>query len=256
LDLAWSQPLMVANIEEWQPLVFGELFGRLFLVLILGFVLAQITLHPTWRLAELALLLAGTAATCLHARFVLAFVPFSAPWLAVILARWIPPYEPAEDKHALNALLMVLAVAGMVWFFPSRAKLESVMEEKWPVKAVAYLKQHPAPRPMYNTYGDGGYLIWQLDGQNKVFIDGRADIYERTGVLADYLSISRLAPTAPFLLNAYNIQSCLIGRDDALATLLAASPEWRKAYSDNRSVLFVRRDQSARALPAGEHGHS
>jgi hypothetical protein len=58
------------------------------------------------------------------------------------------------------------------------------------------------------------------------------------------------------LLNAYNIQSCLIGRDDALATLLAASPEWRKAYSDNRSVLFVRRDQSARALPAGEHGHS
>jgi hypothetical protein len=109
---------------------------------------------------------------------------------------------------------------------------------------------------MYNTYGDGGYLIWQLDGQNKVFIDGRADIYERTGVLADYLSISRLAPTTPFLLNAYNIQSCLIGRDDALATLLAASPEWRKAYSDNRSVLFVRRDQSARALPAGEHGHS
>ena len=252
LDLAWSQPLMVANIEEWQPMVFGELFGKLFLVLILGFVLAQVTLHPTWRLAELALLLAGIAATCLHARFVLAFVPFSAPWLAVILARWIPPYEPAEDKYALNALVMVLAVAGMVWFFPSRARLEGALEEKWPVKAVAYLKQHPAPRPMYNTYGDGGFLIWQLDGQNKVFIDGRADIYERTGVLADYLSISRLAPTTPFLLNAYNIQSCLIGRDDALATLLAASPEWQKAYSDNRSVLFVRRDQSARAIPGGE----
>jgi hypothetical protein len=54
------------------------------------------------------------------------------------------------------------------------------------------------------------------------------------------------------LLNAYNIQSCLIGRDDALATLLVASPEWQKAYSDNRSVLFVRRDQSARAIPGGE----
>ena len=49
---------------------------------------------------------------------------------------------------------------------------------------------------------------------NKVFIDGRADIYERTGVLTDYLSIARLALPAPFLLNAYNVQSCLLERDD------------------------------------------
>ena len=84
-------------------------------------------------------------------------------------------------------------------------------------------------------------MIWQLDGQNKVFIDGRADIYERVGVLADYLSISRLGLAAPFLLNAYGIQSCLIDHDEALRTLLEASPGWQRVYSDKVSVLFVRK---------------
>jgi hypothetical protein len=253
LNMAFSQPINVGNIKEWQSMMFGAFFGKLFLALVLGFLLAQVTLRPAWHLAELALFFAGIVAACLHVRFVLVFVPFSVPLLAVILARWIPPYEPSRDKYPLNALLMVLAVAGMVWFFPSRAKLESVMEEKWPVKAVTYLKQHPVPRPMYNTYGYGGYLIWQLHGQNKVFVDGRADTYERVGVLADYLSISRLAPTTPFLLDAYNVQSCLLDRDEPLATLLAASPGWRRVYSDKLSALFVRCDQNLEARPRAEH---
>jgi hypothetical protein len=255
LNMFFSQPINVGNIKEWQSMMFGEFFGKLFLALLLSFLLAQVTLRPAWNLAELALFFAGIVAACLHVRFVLVFVPFSVPLLAVILARWMPAYEPGRDKYPLNALLMVLAIAGMVWFFPSRAKLESVMEEKWPVKAVTYLKQHPVPRPMYNTYGYGGYLIWQLDGQNKVFVDGRADLYERVGVLADYLSISRLATTTPFLLDAYNVQSCLIDRDEPLATLLAASPGWRKVYSDKLSVLYVRRDKNPPVLPAGGPGN-
>jgi hypothetical protein len=241
LNMAFSQPINVGNIQEWQSMVFGEFFGKLFLALLLGFLLAQVTLRPTWRLDEIVLFFVGVVAACLHVRFILVFVPFCAPLLAVVVARWIPPYRPAKDKYALNGLLMVLVVAGVVRIFPSRAKLEGIMAEKWPVEAVAYLKRHPVPRPMYNNYGYGGYLIWQLDGQNKVFVDGRADIYERVGVLSDYLSISRLAPAAPFLLDAYHIQSCLIARDEPLATLLAYSPQWQKVYGDNQSVLFVRK---------------
>ena len=164
----------------------------------------------------------------------------------MILARGIPPYDPAKDKYALNAALMALVVAGILWFFPSRARLESIMEQKWPVRAVAYLRQHPVPRPMYNTYAYGGYLVWQLDGQNKVFIDGRADIYERTGVLADYLTISRLGIAAPSLLDAYGIQSCLIEHDEQLRTLLANSSEWQRVYSDNVGVLFIRKQAGGR----------
>jgi hypothetical protein len=249
LNMAFAQPINVANIQEWQSMLFSEFFGKLFLALILGFLLAQVTQRCAWRLEELALFLAGVVAACLHLRFLLVFVPFSAPLFAVILARWIPSYEPAKDKYVLNAALMALGIGAVVWFFPTRAMLQKTMEEKWPVRAVAYLKLHPAPVPMYNTYGYGGYLVWQLDGQNKVFIDGRADIYERTGVLADYLKISRLAIPAPALLDAYGIQSCLINYDEALRTFLANSPAWQKVYSDDVSVLFVRQARKTEESP-------
>jgi hypothetical protein len=204
-------------------------------------VLAQITLRLTWRLEDLVLFFAGVVAACLHLRFLLIFVPFSAPLFGIILERWIPPYERAKDKYALNAILITLVAAAIIGYFPTRADLNSIMEKDWPVRAVAYLRQHPAPQPMYNSYGYGGYLIWQMSDVNKVFIDGRADIYERTGVLTDFLNIGRAELPALFLLNAYNVQSCLLNRKDILVTLLDAAPGWQKIYGDPITVLYVRR---------------
>ncbi len=245
LDLAYSQQIMVANIIEWQPISFDKPVGRIFLFFVVAFLVAQITLHPRWRLEELVLFFSGVIGACLHTRLVMIFVPFAAPLFGVILARWIDPYKPAKDKFVLNAALMALVVGGVIGFFPSRAGLESILQEKWPVRAVAYLLEHPAPKPMLNSYLYGGYLIWQMPDENKVFIDGRADIYVRTGVFQDYLSISRVEFPAPFLLKAYGIQSVLMGHDEPLVTLLDASPDWQKTYNDPVSVLYVRRSRPA-----------
>jgi len=240
LDMAFLQPGVVANLQDWQPMPLNAPLGKLFLGLVVGFLLAQIVLRCSWHLAEFTLFLAGTVAACLHVRFLLLFVPFCAPLLAVILSYWIPPYQPRKDKHTLNALLMTAIAVGIIRFFPSTEHLKSRVAEHWPVKSVRYLKDHPPPQPMFNTYGYGGYMMYALDGQVKVFIDGRAEVYGHSGVLDDYLKIARLAPNALSLLTAYNVQSCLIGRDEPLATLLAASSQWQKIYADDMSVLFVR----------------
>lgn len=86
----------------------------------------------------------------------------------------------------------------------------------------------------------GGYLIWASDGEQKVFIDGRSEAYESSGVLADYIRIIQPAPEALSLLNKYAIRSCLIERSGSLRTLLSAQPGWRLIYMDDLSVLFVR----------------
>ncbi|HVB29286.1 MAG TPA: hypothetical protein VNG91_05685, partial [Terriglobia bacterium] len=114
--------------------------------------------------------------------------------------------------------------------------------------------QHPSVGPVFNKEFWGGYLIEELAPRQKVFIDGRADLYEAAGVLTDYLSIMRLAPNTPFLLRKYQVRSCLIEPDSPLATLLAQSPDWRRAYSDGISVIFVRKTEAAAGvlLPA-EH---
>jgi hypothetical protein len=239
-DMAFNQPLNVANILEWQPMPFQLVGGKLFLGVVLAFFVAQTVFRMTWSLYEYLLVLGGIAMATLHVRFVLLFVPFFAPVLATFLARWIPAYEAKKDKFILNAILMAVAVGCVLYYFPSKSDLEKKVATSFPVGAAQYLHEHVVPGPMYNTYGYGGYLIWSFDGQHKVFIDGRADIYERAGVLADYLAIARPSPQSLKVLSFYNVQSVLIDKDENMVAMLSASPEWQNVYQDKMSVLFVR----------------
>ena len=243
-DMAFSQPINVANVVEWQPMPFNIPEGKLFLALVVGFFVAQMLLRPIWNLAELALFLFGTIMACLHARLLMLFVPFFAPLFATMLARWLPPYDRKKEHYALNACLMTGMVVGMVWYFPTRARIQEIVSSHFPVRAVDYVRGHAIPGPMYNTYGYGGYLIWALPEQ-KVFIDGRGDLYERGGTLSDYSEVARLETAAFAVLRGYRVQSCLLRRSEPLATVLGNDPEWHKEYSDDISVLFVRRNIGA-----------
>jgi hypothetical protein len=239
-EVASKLPLGVASVQEWRSMPFNESVGKYFLVLLLGFILAQVAFDFTWRLEELGLFLFGTLMACLHLRFVLIFVPFFAPLLAVIFARWMTPYDKKKDQFALNAALIALVVLGIVRFFPTSAYLQERVNENSPARAVEYIRQHAIPDPMFNTYDFGGYLIWSRWPEHKVFIDGRADPYERGGVLADYLYARHTQPGTLAVLRAYGIQSALLQRNEALSYFLAASPEWKAVYSDDLTILFVR----------------
>jgi hypothetical protein len=243
-DVASSLPVSVANIQEWQAMPFNELLGKTFLVLLLGFVLLQVAFRFTWRLEEFALFVFGTAIACIHARFLLLFVPFFAPLLATTLERWFPPYEREKDRYFLNAGLIAVMFGLVVWFIPSRTSLEHTVADRFPVGAVEYLAHHPAPAPMFNSYFFGGYLVWSRAPEHKVFLDGRSELYEHGGVLVDFIEVVDIRPDALSILQKYGVQSCLIQRDEPLATVLAALPDWQKAYEDHTSILFVRRNSS------------
>ena len=240
-SVASSLPLSFATILEWQPMPFQLLGGKIFLALILGFFFAQAAFDFTWRLEEWLLFLGATAMACIHVRFILVFVPFFTPLLATVLARWIDAYSRSKDKYALNAILMAGAAVAMAYYFPTRANLENKIKDSFPVQAVEYLQQHPVSGPMFDSYGFGGYLIWTLSPQHKVFIDGRSEIYEHGGVLKDYSDLTQMKPGGLDVLRRYQIQSCLLERDEPLSAMLSALPDWKKVYSDSTSVLFVRR---------------
>jgi len=174
---------------------------------------------------------------CLHTRFLLLFVPFTAPMMAVIFVRWIPRYDRAKNIYLLNAAIMAGVIGSMVYYLPTAAYVEQKMKEQFPVEAVEYMQQHPVPGPMFDSYGFGGYLVWT---GHRVFIDGRSELYERGGVLADYLQIANVKPGALAVLRSYGIESVLIENKAHLGTLLSASPEWKRVYTDNLSAIYVR----------------
>jgi hypothetical protein len=232
------------QIGEYQPLsAFGGLL-KWFVLLLLAFMLTQLAFRPAYTVEEVALLLLAVYAACTHARMLFFFVLIFTSLIAKLLARWIAGYQPANDHSVLNAALLLLLGVGLVKSFPSRVRLEKALSDELPVGAVAYLRQHPADGPMFNQYEWGGYLIWTLGSQQKVFIDGRSQLYEAAGVYADYHRIMQVAPETEPLLRKYDIKACLIARTSPLATLLRASTNWERIYGDNFADLYVLRQRS------------
>ena len=92
---------------------------------------------------------------------------------------------------------------------------------------------------MLNEYVYGGFLTWALPEQ-KVFIDGRADVYAWTGVFQDYGAWATLGADPKDLLDKYYIDFCLLSRSAPLARVMRYLPGWRELYSDSESLIFVR----------------
>jgi hypothetical protein len=239
-DVASSLPLNFARVREWEPIDFGLWQAKLLLVLILAFLVAQVILRPTYRLEELALFVFASYSAFVHVRFVILFALIIAPLAAGLIARWVSAYKPAVDKFALNAALILLAAVAIATHFPSRTELDREVAGSYPVKAVGYLRRHPLPGPTFNDYGWGGYLIWKLGADRRVFIDGRGDVYEYAGVFSDWARIADVTPEALARLRAYSVRSCLIGSRSPLATVLALRPEWKRVYRDELSAVFFR----------------
>jgi len=241
-DMALSQPINVANISEWKPMPFDIVGGKMFLAFIVIFFVLQMFFRFTWRLEELVLALGGAVMACIHVRFVLLFVPFFAPVLATSLARFIPAYKRHKDLFLANAVIMVGVLVAMVHYFPSRADLDRRVAKDYPVGALEYLRTHDVSRRMLNDYGFGGYLV--LSGE-KTFIDGRGDLYERNGVLGDFVHFANLKPGSFEVIRRYGVETCLLQHDTALVTALLASSEWREIYHDGTSAILVRRSATA-----------
>lgn len=107
------------------------------------------------------------------------------------------------------------------------------MRENYPVAAVNHLGQRTL-----NPYDWGGYLIFQ--GQ-KVFIDGRADIYRFEGdVFQDSMEVlSKL--DIQKMIDKYHPDSILCRKESLMTKYLALLPGWVKTYEDNVAVVYKAR---------------
>jgi hypothetical protein len=239
LDVMLRQPSTILFAIEWHPLNFGAPFARVFLVLLLGAFVVQVFLPVIFRLDVLLLLLFAIVESCLHVRFLIFFAIVFAPVLASLLARWLPPYRREKDRAVVNAVLMAGLVGGMLFLFPSRARLEDTEARFYPVGAVRFMRGYSVPLPMFNDDNWGSYLIWALP-THRVFIDGRFDIYEYGGVLTDCYNFITLRGNPEAFLEKYGFRSALVRPRDAIEGYFEASPNWTRLYQDSTSIIFRR----------------
>jgi hypothetical protein len=181
-----------------------------------------------------------------HERLLIVFGLIAAPILCRMLAASWESYSAAQDRILPNAVAMSLAILTLWLAFPRAGNLAAQIKASSPVGAVDFIHAHHLSGPMLNQYVFGGYLIWAAP-DHPVFVDGRTDIFEWTGVLQEYGEWATLEADPRALLNKYGIQFCLLDRTSPMTRVLALLPEWKQVYSDSVSTVFVR---SAMAGPA------
>ncbi|MGE5220469.1 MAG: hypothetical protein ACM3SP_25980 [Chloroflexota bacterium] len=124
----------------------------------------------------------------------------------------------------------------------SEAGLEKIVEEKYPVRAAAFVRDKKLSGPVFNHYDWGGFLLWSLPSIGVV-TDGRTNLYEDSQIERS-LSTWDGAPgwqADPDLRRANLI---IADKGRALTTLLRADPRYKIAYEDATAVVFVPTDST------------
>lgn len=118
------------------------------------------------------------------------------------------------------------------------------LEETVPVKEVEMIKKWKLPPPLFNDYLSGGYMIWAMYPEYKVFIDSRGKPYDTSHVWEDYAEVME-RPTRENILkinSKYPFRVALINllyTDAILGILDQAGDEWRLLFLDRNAALLA-----------------
>lgn len=251
-EMVVRQPLNMAFAGEWAPVDFQELRGKMVLILLATLFLGILLSRKKWRGEEV--LLAGFAlySGLTHVRFLFLVAILLTPLLAKMFD-FLPPYRSEIDKPWLNAGVIAVLLAILIPYVPSRDDLRRGVEARYPTQALDFARAQGLQGNFFNAYHWGGYMIYYAP-EHKTFIDSRADLFEYTGVLKDYLKAEGLRDSLQ-ILDKYRVRYALIPANDPLGYLLKNSNRWKPLYSDEVAAIFeksgVPSPRAAEAAPAG-----
>lgn len=241
---------MQNHIAEWFSPDFHQA-QYLPVLLLIVFSLAAVGYAP--RLlpsSELILLLTTIYLGLRSQRNLAIYAVVAAPGLSRVVKNWRRHADERLSTHhsdatfawrntALNVVIMVLLTAFAVLRFCQIVKQQSAAEAShFPAAAITYLRAHPDSGRVFNYYDWGGYLIWKLRPDFRVYIDGRADLYGDAFMdqfSADYGCRDDCAEGS---LNRWRIRALLLPPAAPLVAFLKLRPGWKEVFADRTAVIM------------------
>ena len=165
--------------------------------------------------------------------------------LAIIAITWGDRRVPRPTLRwapaiAGTVLLCTIVTAVAMWRNLSATSLEASLAAEYPVAAVAAVKHHRYPGPLYNTFDWGGFLIWQLP-EHRVSMDGRTNIHGDHRIWRSFVtSMGQKGWDTDEELHSARLVILPAGL--ALAELLRREPDYELVYEDAVAVVFTRRE--------------
>ncbi|HPH54973.1 MAG TPA: hypothetical protein PLL41_03800 [Smithella sp.] len=152
------------------------------------------------------------------------------------------------SRATVFSIMVFIFFFGMVSFF----NIKYGADNKWfgrdldgyvPVQEVEFLKKYKLPGPVFNDYVIGGYLLWKLYPDYKVFIDPRGGLY-RNQVFPDYMEftirhvsrddIRRFREKYPFNIAILHYRQMALIFD-----FLKAGDDWRFLYFEKNAAILI-----------------
>lgn len=182
--------------------------------------------------------------------FALIAAPILVEQLDALLGRWRGhPLATWLEQRSRTVVENEVAARGHLWcgaavvvgvLLVASGRLDYQFDpETKPVAAVHFLQGQPLAGRVFNEYEFGDYLIYRRWPQQRVSIDGRADMYG-DALLQDYYHIKRLQPGWHAILDRYAVDWVMFDTGSALAQALLIDPAWRRLYADDVASVFVR----------------
>ncbi len=240
-------------IQEWQPPDFSTPAVQPFLWFLIATLGALALSRRHAGLIQLILLVGLTYASLRAARQISLWVFVAAPLLAASLAdvaRGLPwqiklrsSPNPSRGIQALNwSVLVLLVLAAGIRVLSLASGQPEAERAYFPVDAVNFMKESQLSGPIFNRYDWGGYLILHLYPRERVFIDGRSDLYGLTQdvVVHEYLTAYTGGADWRAPLERYGIRLVLVEPDAPLATRLRQEGEWKQMFKDDQSIILVK----------------
>ena len=153
-----------------------------------------------------------------------------------------------QIKFLPFALLFTLLLTCYIFYaslryYEHRSWFGTNLKEWVPIEEVEFIKKHKIPGPIFNDYVIGGYMIWSMYPDYKVFIDPRFGPYIKQ-VWPDWLDLrNNLNPEGlKKFTSKYHFKSALIHlREPNIIFWFLSSPgsEWRFAYFDKNAAVII-----------------
>jgi hypothetical protein len=166
------------------------------------------------------------------------FLMAAAPALSLAWAGSPALHKPPKENERANFLILAVVVIaaaifmGVVWRRP-------LPHMGWtPISPEAAQAIESCAGPMYNTYGDGGVLIWFARAK-PVFIDNRQDPYP-----TDLLRANKtLETTGAYeqVFDDYRINCAALPPQSPVVARLESDARWFVSHRDGQWVVFGRR---------------
>jgi hypothetical protein len=234
-----SLPGMLAN--EWHTSKASLLQDVLPLALFAVFV-CSIALAPSFddapMLAVAALFVCGAFLVARNvALAVIAMAIPAANHLGLAISKRSDNAATELQPPAAIALLIcgvvVLVVAGRVF----KNRLPS--QDRMPAAAVAFMRRQGLNGNILNEYEWGNYLVWHLAPENRVFIDGRAELVYPDSVIRDYARFYYALDGGNELLGKYPHNFVLVKPETGAYRVVSTDRDWKPIYRDSLAVLFA-----------------